>query len=85
MQRLVDLARAPPGPPGDLRRLLALLVHGQEVGPILLGTACPAHILTPSVTARGVLNMSALAVVQAQLRALDSEADESAIEGVIVA
>ncbi|MFK8251670.1 NADP-dependent malic enzyme [Ancylobacter terrae] len=36
------------------------------LGPILLGTAKPAHILTPSVTARGVVNMTALAVVEAQ-------------------
>lgn len=36
-----------------------------HVGPILLGTACPAHILTPSVTSRGVVNMTALAVVEA--------------------
>jgi hypothetical protein len=34
-----------------------------HVGPILLGTARPAHILTPSVTSRGVVNMTALAVV----------------------
>ncbi|WP_144706734.1 NADP-dependent malic enzyme [Aminobacter sp. J44] len=36
-----------------------------HVGPILLGAARPAHILTPSVTSRGVVNMTALAVVQA--------------------
>ena len=36
-----------------------------HVGPILLGTARPAHILTPSVTSRGVVNMTALAVVEA--------------------
>ncbi|MBB3770309.1 malate dehydrogenase (oxaloacetate-decarboxylating)(NADP+) [Angulomicrobium tetraedrale] len=36
------------------------------VGPILLGPARPAHILTPSVTARGVVNMTAIAVVEAQ-------------------
>lgn len=36
------------------------------VGPILLGAARPAHILTPSVTARGVVNMTAIAVVEAQ-------------------
>ena len=36
-----------------------------HVGPILLGTAQPAHILTPSVTSRGVVNMTALAVVEA--------------------
>jgi malate dehydrogenase (oxaloacetate-decarboxylating)(NADP+) len=36
------------------------------VGPILIGTARPAHILTPSVTARGIVNMTAVAVVEAQ-------------------
>jgi len=36
-----------------------------HVGPILLGTAQPAHILSPSVTSRGVVNMAALAVVEA--------------------
>ncbi len=36
-----------------------------HVGPILLGSARPAHILTPSVTSRGVVNMTALAVVEA--------------------
>jgi malate dehydrogenase (oxaloacetate-decarboxylating)(NADP+) len=33
---------------------------------MLLGTALPAHILTPSVTARGIFNMTAIAVVDAQ-------------------
>jgi malate dehydrogenase (oxaloacetate-decarboxylating)(NADP+) len=36
-----------------------------HVGPILLGTERPAHILTPSVTSRGIVNMTALAVVEA--------------------
>ncbi len=36
-----------------------------HVGPILLGAALPAHILSPSVTSRGVVNMAALAVVEA--------------------
>jgi len=36
-----------------------------HVGPILLGVARPAHILTPSVTSRGVVNMTALAAVEA--------------------
>lgn len=35
------------------------------VGPILLGVARPAHILTTSVTSRGVVNMSAIAAVEA--------------------
>jgi malate dehydrogenase (oxaloacetate-decarboxylating)(NADP+) len=36
-----------------------------HVGPILLGSALPAHILSPSVTSRGVVNMATLAVVEA--------------------
>jgi malate dehydrogenase (oxaloacetate-decarboxylating)(NADP+) len=40
-----------------------------HVGPILLGTDKPAHILTPSVTSRGVVNMTALAVVEATQKA----------------
>ncbi len=36
-----------------------------HVGPILLGAALPAHILSPSVTSRGVVNMATLAVVEA--------------------
>ncbi|MEE8246218.1 MAG: phosphate acyltransferase, partial [Alphaproteobacteria bacterium] len=42
---------------------------GLPVGPMLVGTARPAHIVTPSVTARGLVNMSALAAVDAQLHA----------------
>jgi malate dehydrogenase (oxaloacetate-decarboxylating)(NADP+) len=36
------------------------------VGPILIGAARPVHILTPSTTARGVVNMTAFAAVDAQ-------------------
>jgi malate dehydrogenase (oxaloacetate-decarboxylating)(NADP+) len=32
------------------------------IGPVLSGTASPAHIVTPSATAKGIFNMSALAV-----------------------
>ncbi|MHA7774170.1 NADP-dependent malic enzyme [Roseibium sp. M-1] len=49
--------------------LLKVATQALHVGPILLGTAKPAHILTPSVTSRGVVNMSALASVEAQTRA----------------
>jgi malate dehydrogenase (oxaloacetate-decarboxylating)(NADP+) len=35
------------------------------VGPILLGVDKPAHILTQTATVRGILNMTALAVVDA--------------------
>lgn len=45
------------------------LADALPVGPILIGPARPAHILTPSVTARGVLNMTAVAAVEAQERA----------------
>ena len=40
------------------------MMDALHVGPILLGTDKPAHILTPSVTSRGVVNMSALAVAE---------------------
>jgi malate dehydrogenase (oxaloacetate-decarboxylating)(NADP+) len=39
--------------------------HGVTVGPVLLGTAKPAHILTPSATVRRVVNMTALAAADA--------------------
>ena len=39
-----------------------------HVGPILLGAAKTAHILTPSVTSRGIVNMAAVAAVDAQVR-----------------
>jgi malate dehydrogenase (oxaloacetate-decarboxylating)(NADP+) len=43
-----------------------LIGDALPVGPILMGAAKPAHILTPTVTARGVVNMTAVAVVEAQ-------------------
>ena len=46
--------------------LLETLGKGLPVGPILVGAAKPVHILIPSVTARGIVNMSAVAVVNAQ-------------------
>ena len=52
--------------------LLKVLGDGLSVGPILLGMARPIHILTPSVTTRGIVNMSALAVVDAQAEEEDS-------------
>jgi malate dehydrogenase (oxaloacetate-decarboxylating)(NADP+) len=39
--------------------------HGVTVGPILLGSAASAHILTPSSTVRRVVNMTALAAANA--------------------
>ena len=37
---------------------------GVTVGPILMGTAGAAHILTPAATVRRVLNMTAVAAAQ---------------------
>ncbi|TPG17752.1 NADP-dependent malic enzyme [Variovorax guangxiensis] len=42
--------------------------NGVTVGPILLGAAGTAHILTPSATVRRVVNMTALAVAQAAIQ-----------------
>jgi malate dehydrogenase (oxaloacetate-decarboxylating)(NADP+) len=39
---------------------------GVSVGPILLGAAKPVHIVTPSATVRRLVNMTALAVVDAK-------------------
>jgi len=39
--------------------------HGVTVGPVLLGAAKPAHILTPSSTMRRVVNMTALVAAEA--------------------
>ena len=53
--------------------LVKVMTESLHVGPILLGTAQPAHILTPSVTSRGVVNMSAFASVEAQTKRLAAE------------
>ncbi|MFZ5690778.1 MAG: NADP-dependent malic enzyme [Pseudomonadota bacterium] len=47
-------------------QMTKVLADALAVGPILIGAAMPAHILTPSVTARGVINMTAFAAVEAQ-------------------
>jgi len=43
------------------RNILKTLAGGLEVGPILMGMGNRAHIVTPSITARGLLNIAALA------------------------
>jgi malate dehydrogenase (oxaloacetate-decarboxylating)(NADP+) len=47
-------------------QMIKVLGDALPVGPILIGAARPAHILTPSTTARGVVNMTAVAAVEAQ-------------------
>lgn len=44
-----------------VRNILKMKAGGLEVGPILMGMGNRAHIVTPSITARGLLNMTALA------------------------
>jgi malate dehydrogenase (oxaloacetate-decarboxylating)(NADP+) len=44
-----------------VRNILKMKANGLEVGPILIGMGNRAHIVTPSITARGLLNMSAIA------------------------
>ncbi|MEM8956919.1 MAG: NADP-dependent malic enzyme [Pseudomonadota bacterium] len=44
-----------------LKDILKAKAAGLEVGPILMGMGNRAHIVTPSITARGLLNMSAIA------------------------
>ena len=44
-----------------VRNILKMKANGLEVGPILMGMGNKAHIVTPSITARGLLNISALA------------------------
>lgn len=51
--------------------LIKAMTDALHVGPILLGPSKPAHIITPSITSRGIVNMTALSAVDAQ--SLDAE------------
>src|SRR6056297_530278 len=44
-----------------VRNILKMKAGGLEVGPILMGMGNRVHIVTPGVTARGLLNMAAIA------------------------
>ncbi len=44
-----------------VRNVLKMKAQGLEVGPVLMGMGNRAHIVAPSITARGLLNMTALA------------------------
>jgi malate dehydrogenase (oxaloacetate-decarboxylating)(NADP+) len=48
---------------------LKVLNSAVSVGPIVLGLDHPAHILSRSVSARGIVNLTAFAVADAQARA----------------
>ncbi|MFO1507739.1 MAG: NADP-dependent malic enzyme [Lysobacterales bacterium] len=47
-----------------------VMTDGVVLGPILMGLSMPAHVLTPAATVRRVVNMTALACVEAQIRAV---------------
>ena len=53
----------------NMTKVLGEALH---VGPILIGPSKPAHVLTPSVTSRGVVNMTALASVDAQAQVIET-------------
>ncbi len=48
--------------------LLKAISGAVAISPILLGVAKPVHIVTPSVTVRGLLNMAAMAVVDCEAK-----------------
>ena len=50
-------------------QMAKVLADALPVGPILIGAARPAHILTPSSTSRGIINMTAISVGEAQANA----------------
>ena len=50
--------------------MIRVMTDGVAIGPILMGLDQPAHILTPASTPRRVVNMTAIAAVDAQIRAM---------------
>ena len=48
--------------------LLTAAGDGLAIGPLLLGVSRPLHVLVPSVTARGIVNVSAVLAMEAQHR-----------------
>jgi malate dehydrogenase (oxaloacetate-decarboxylating)(NADP+) len=48
--------------------MVRVMTDGVAIGPILMGISKPVHILTSSATPRRVVNMTAIAAVDAQIR-----------------
>jgi malate dehydrogenase (oxaloacetate-decarboxylating)(NADP+) len=44
--------------------LVKAAAEGLPIGPLLLGMAQPIHVVVPSVTARGIVNISAFAAME---------------------
>jgi malate dehydrogenase (oxaloacetate-decarboxylating)(NADP+) len=53
--------------------MVRVMTDGVAIGPILMGVDKAAHILTPASTPRRVVNMTAIAAVDAQIRAAQSK------------
>ncbi len=53
--------------------LVKMLGDGLPVGPILVGAAKSAHVVSPSITVRGIVNMTAIAVVDAVTRSQEGQ------------
>jgi malate dehydrogenase (oxaloacetate-decarboxylating)(NADP+) len=45
--------------------LLKEMHNALSIGPLLMGTRAPAHILAPSTTSRGIVNLTAIAATEA--------------------
>lgn len=60
--------------------LTRVMTEGVMLGPILMGVSRPVHIMTASATVRRVVNMTAIACVEAQIRAAREAAHDSGAE-----
>ena len=60
--------------------MVRVMTDGVAIGPILMGISKPVHILTSSATPRRVVNMTAIAAVDAQIRAHKIHADAIAAQ-----
>jgi len=52
--------------------LLKAAADGLAIGPMLIGARLPVHIATPAITVRGIVNLAALAAVDAQSRSREA-------------
>ncbi|HET8729348.1 MAG TPA: NADP-dependent malic enzyme, partial [Alphaproteobacteria bacterium] len=57
--------------------MLKVLGCGISIGPILMGASRPVHIVTPSITVRGIVNMTALATLDAQIAEAAGDLDHA--------
>ena len=49
--------------------MIRVMTDGAALGPILMGLSAPVHVMTSTATPRRVVNMTAIAAVEAQIRA----------------